>query len=1023
MNLVRYGRAPFAFALRRMRMRFFSVLALTAALAGAGTLIGWSSLTSALAQEKSVRLQLRSQPQTYRSLDVRYYTLPGESDYRAGRVEATFRSFDDVVPPARRVQVWHSLDPDNPNGIRLVVAREARQDVVVRSGRLPQGCRHRVCEALALTGRERLGQRIALGKRRFALIVGRGSLEPRTLPDASDDLGTSALLVRAVSSTLRPLVAEDGSTVIYSSPLDPNRVRGYGLAQLGDRMRRAITRLERGDPLVRASAPLSTIDSLAERGRVARERLLLVAGQAAALVVAFSAFVASARRRETELADSQLTTLGASRRQIWTARVVEALIPAIGAYALAIAGLIAAAVAIAAHRGLSMEFVRAALPAETLVAIAGSALLGFTLLLVSAQPPRRSRFGFGTLEIAALTALGIVVWQTWTTGALEPERIADHTSPVILLLPALGFFAAGVLLLRVLPLALRASARVARHGPAGVRLAFLMAARNPAQAAAATTFLAIALGTALFGLNYRATLEQQARDQARFTTGAAWRVAERGRAREAGVTPLTQFANLTSERPTPAVRLDGNVVDVSRQGGIPSVRVLAVPAASLQHVLGWRDNFSSLSPAQIAARLRPNPIRLRGPRLATTTDALRVWARSQTDYPRMIVLHLLLPGQNFAALRLGVVWRHWQRLEVTLPKALRGAELVGVGYPATYTPIDFKYDPEGFVDIGRIEQRRSGDWSTLPSLANWTQTTSPDGTAGVLVTMQVRHAPVARTLRFDLNGTRQPLIHPKLGLPSPRPGFENGPIPVLASGPVAARAVDRLLTIDLPGKQIEGRVVGTARLFPTITESQSSFVVVDYDTLFAVMNADQPGLLEPSEAWFFHSQQRGATERTLRLFHVVDEQQLERALLDDPLAAGTRTMLTISALVASALSLIGLILAARSALVSERPQLAEYEALGVARSVLRRSAQLRLFALSLLGIAAGLLGGFVSVRLTGAFVAVTGTAKRPLPPIATVIAWPAAAVVLGALTLTGAVGASLVARHALRESSARRLRA
>jgi hypothetical protein len=389
----------------------------------------------------------------------------------------------------------------------------------------------------------------------------------------------------------------------------------------------------------------------------------------------------------------------------------------------------------------------------------------------------------------------------------------------------------------------------------------------------------------------------------------------------------------------------------------------------------------------------------------------------------MVVLHLLLPGQSFAALRLGVVWRHWQLLAVPLPRALRGAQLVGVGYPATYTPIDFKYDPRGFVDIGRIELRRSGDWSTLPSLANWTQTASPDGTAGTLTTMQLRGAPIAHALRFDLNGTRQPLIHPTLGLPSPQPGFADGPVPVLASGPVAARAVDHLLTIDLPGKQIEGRVVGTARLFPTITESQSSFVVVDYDTLFAVMNADQPGLLEPSEAWFFDSQPRNATERTLRLVQLVNAQQLARELLDDPLAAGTRTMLTISALVASALSLIGLVLAARSALVSERPQLAEYEALGVARSVLRRSAQLRLFALSVLGIAAGLLGGFLSARLTGAFVAVTGTAKRPLPPIATVIAWPAAAIVLIALTFTGAVGASVVARHALRESSARRLRA
>jgi hypothetical protein len=65
----------------------------------------------------------------------------------------------------------------------------------------------------------------------------------------------------------------------------------------------------------------------------------------------------------------------------------------------------------------------------------------------------------------------------------------------------------------------------------------------------------------------------------------------------------------------------------------------------------------------------------------------------------------------------------------------------------------------------------------------------------------------------------------------------------------------------------------------------------------------------------------------------------------------------------------------------------------------------------------------VSVRLTGAFVAVTGSAKRPLPPIVTVVAWPAAAVVVGAVTVAATVAAAVVTRRAFREATARRLRA
>jgi hypothetical protein len=643
------------------------------------------------------------------------------------------------------------------------------------------------------------------------------------------------------------------------------------------------------------------------------------------------------------------------------------------------------------------------------------------MLLFAAARPRRAWSGVGALELTAVVALAVLIWQAATTGALDPERVARGGGPLILVVPALGFFVAGVLMLRVVPLALRASERIARRGPIAARLAFLTAARSPWQTAAATTFLAVALGSALFSLDYRATLDRQGRDEARFASGAAWRVVEHG---GQGVTPLTRFASISRERPTPAARLDGRVVEAYPAGAELPVTVLALPAARIRDVLGWRRGFSPLAPEDIARRLRPHRVDLAGPRL--DGDALRVLARANTDYPRLIVLHLLLPGQGFAHVRLGVVWHRWSRLRISLPRRLRGAELVGVEFAPTYVPTDFKYDPKGFIDLGRIEQRHGGVWSLLPSLDRWTQTTSPDGTAGILVSTPLAGAPIARSLRFYLNGTFRPLIHPAVGLPLPDPGFQTGPIPVLASGPVAAQAVDRLLTLDLPGLQIEGRVVASASLFPTITSGQSAFVVVDYRTLFAAMNADQPGLLEPEEAWFFDPQRPGfaaALGRSpFRLDRAVSEQALEARSRNDPLASGTRSVLTVTAALAAALALVGLVLAARSALAAERLQLAEYEALGVARSTLRRSAQLRLLVLSLLGVVAGILGGLLSARITGAFVAVSGTARRPLPPIVTVIAWPASAAIVAAVALAAAVSAALVTRRALREPAARRLR-
>jgi Cu/Ag efflux pump CusA len=76
-------------------------------------------------------------------------------------------------------------------------------------------------------------------------------------------------------------------------------------------------------------------------------------------------------------------------------------------------------------------------------------------------------------------------------------------------------------------------------------------------------------------------------------------------------------------------------------------------------------------------------------------------------------------------------------------------------------------------------------------------------------------------------------------------------------------------------------------------------------------------------------------------------------------------VLLVAALVAAALALAGLLLAARSALSSERLLLAEYEALGVARTTLSRSTQLRLLALTLLGVGASLAGAVLAAFASG----------------------------------------------------------
>ena len=1039
---------PLLFAFRRMRTRLLSAGVVATAVAAAAGLVGWSSVAAALSQEENVRLRLSGVRSDERSLQVVYHLQAGEGDWRKRDVDALFRKFAEVTEPPRRVSMRHSVGRTDT---RLVAADDAKRDVAVSSGRLPGGCRAGTCEALSLAGRFRIGQTIALRPKLFVRIVGRGSLRPAALPVESDtlthtpDLTDEALLVRNLDP---PLVRfQTGTSVVTTAALDPSAVRGSALRALSERLRVAFVELTRTGARIETTAPFTLLDELADRGEVARERLLLVAGQGAALILAFAAFAAAARRRDTQLLADQLTTLGASRVQTAVARLVEAAVPALLGAAAGVAGVFAVARLVAGRRGLPAHFVRDAVSTETLLAIALVTVGAVALLFASTTPRRRSRFGVGALELAAVVALAAVVWQATTSGALDPEGIeaGQRGGPVLVLLPTLAFLASGVLLLRVIPVALRVAERLARRASFGLRLAFLTAARSPTDAAAATTFLAVALGVALFGLNYRATLERQGRDEAEFAAGAAWRVVERapGEARanlrpdvEVGpadrlaptvadeeplnrdfdVTPLTRFGAASHERPTPVLRLSARVQEASVAGQELDVEVLGLPARRIPDLLGWRDSFSALERAEIAARLRPRPLRLKGPRVARDVDAIRFWTWSGTDLERFVVFHFLRPeDQRFVHVRGGILaGERWQRLSLRVPPKLRGAELVGLEFPAVSVPQSALPD-EGSLQLGRFEQRRDGRWSPLPTPLGWAASSG----AGSVEIYDAPSGPVRRLTQFNVEGSPIALIHPDIGLPEA--------LPSLVSPSVAAAAVDGRVTIDVGGTPVPIRVAGATRFFPTIVERPSDFVVLDYETLFATLNGARPGVALPSEAWFFRPQRENFREQLggppFRSERVVAADALTARLLSDPLAAAAREVLMLAASAAAALGLLGLILASRATLGAERLVLAEYEALGVRPAALARSTQLRLIALSVFGVVAGFLGGLLAVRLIGSLVAVTGTAARPLPPIEPVVAWRADAVVIAVMTAAGVVAAALLARRAFRETAARRLRA
>ena len=1026
-----------------------------AALVIAAGLVGWTSLSVAVAQERSVRLRLDELLPRDRALRVVYYTVAGSSDVHARRVASTVRAFSDLTEGVHQATIWHPVGPEDQRGTSFVVVRNPAADVIVSQGRLPRGeCDLTRCEALALSGRLQPGQTVRVGPETLhpqigpvvrvpavkVEIVGVGAIKAVAFP-AGSRLGMRQLLVGRLGDPMAGVARlYSGMTSVTTAPLDPTKVRASRLGKDISRLRQAVVSLDRSDPenLVQASAPNDVLNSIEQRGAVARDRLLVISGQAAALVIAFAAFVASTRRRELRLLERQLIDLGANRFQAWSTGALEVVLPGIAAALLVFGGLVVAALARAPSQESGFGFVSAALPPSTVLTVAAVLVVAVGLLAFSGSRQATRRLGLGPLEAAAVVAFGVIVWQAVSTKDLSATRIAaSGRGPVLLLLPALTFFVSAVILVRLLPLLVRIAERYSRSGPVGVRLAFLGAARRPAQAAVATTFLAVAVGAAAFSLDYRASLEQQARDEANFAAGALWRVIEarpqqrliiKGRgpivqpvSTQNDVAPLTRYASVSKEQPTPVLRLPVQQLDVStgaNQAGV-HMTLLAVPASELPNIRGWRANFAAGSRDKLARLLQPRPIAFGGPAIGRRATELRVWVKG-TGHPTNVVLWFQLPGQDTRTVALGptVPLARWTLLRYPLPAELRGSQLVGIDLD----PVADQFGPLGFGGqdwLGPVQQKQAGTWSNVDPLTGWTTVADAFNVHGIISVVPIKGGPVRSAIHFIRAGTALSLLRRQLHLPAA--------IPVLASPSVAASASEGLATFTYGGSPpIPIRIVGTTKLFPTIT-SRSRFIVADYGTAFAVLNTVFPGIAPPTEAWFFDQKTPAFSSRLarapFRLTRLISEQQQEQTLLSDPLASGTRGLLLATGLVSALLGLFGLLVAIRASLRDESSILAEYEALGIRPSVLARSTALRLAALSLIGIVAGLGGGLLAVRLIGSLVAVTAGGGIPIPPIQTIVAWPGVLALLAVVGVAGVVSAFILARRAFVRPVAERLRA
>jgi MFS family permease len=792
-------------------------------------------------------------------------------------------------------------------------------------------------------------------------------------------------------------------------PLSPGEIHPWSLGRLTRRVDRARSTLEAESFYFDLADPLQELGDADSRGRVAETRLLLIGGEAVALLLAFAALAAAATRRESALTRWRLERAGAraSQTRLLTGAETVGLAGVatllgwglgigVGAVVARIVGGPVATVlseSAASEKGLVIALALA-------VAAAGILALSF-----SARRPRSRPFALSAVDVAALGALA-TIGLALARGVADVDALAQGrgTGWMLFALPLLVAFVAAVVAARAFHPVARMLERTTRNLSVPVRLAALSLARHPAQSIAASTFLLASVGLAVFSLAYRSTLVQGQDDEARFAnpTGVIVRSPQPQRVPLLGGLSPQADHWLSQQGAVPLLRLNGLVGRPSR-----SVEVVGISASTLRHPPFWRDDFASRSPQALATTIDPGrSVSLNGVRLPTAARELVMPLETDGD-PLRIVLSFRGKGDRFVDVDLRAVPSSNSSLTVRVPRAARGGLVLGMTFAPTEADVHNSTPAAGTLKLGQFRVRTADGIHRLAiDFGQWT------GIGGVKSRLTRNGVRLRYFVTNDVVSrfrSKQPTDH--------------SPVHVIATAGIAALAgPSGLLPLQVEGEPFVGRVVATARRFPTVS---GDFVLADREALSTALNADAPGSAVTDEIWLTGSS--ASDERRMKAvlsrpafagLETSFRRDLRAELDREPVARASILALLVAAVVGFVLALAGLALALTTDIRDERAELFDLEAQGATPALLRRHLRLRSFGVLGFGVLLGLGLGAILSTIVVDVVRVTAGGDPPEPPLLLSFDWPLLLGGIGLFVLVAIVVAMVVTWQALRGARA-----
>lgn len=1002
---------------RRFARLFFVGLGVAAAAATLATLL----VASTIAKDQSLANAVARLPPEQRVIRVSWFgTVPDPREYQTKLdrlVQGTLAPFQSRP---LRVLTYRQTVVDG-RLFDLAAADQLSRWVRLRSGRLPTECTQTRCEVVQVGGSGPVPhvpglplERVGRGDLVSSVPFSRRTAYGRTVEDAySFSLPRRAppflIAGDVVGATKLRLLRWVFRSYGWIIPLDPARIHPWNLDKLGGQVERARSTLEAESVYLNLSDPLQDLDGAASRARVAGTRLLLIGGEAVALLFAFTVLSAAAARREKVLTRWRLERAGARAFQTKLLSGLETVgLAAVATlFGLGIGIGVGAILADVAGRPIAAVLSDSAVSWTGFALALGVAAVAAGVLTLSFGTPRErgGPFVLTALDIAALGA-SATISLALARGVADVDSLAQGrgTGWTLFALPVLVAFVAAVAAARLFHPLARLLERITRGLSVPTRLAALSLARHPEQSIAASTFLLASVGLAVFSLAYRATLVRGQDDQARFTnpTGVIVRSPEPQRVPLLGAVSPKGDRWLSSEQAVPVLRLDGLVGRPSR-----SITLLGIPTQAIRRPPFWRGDFASRSPRELAARIDPGrPLSLLGVRLPTTARELVVPLKTRGD-PLRIELSFQGRGGTFIHVDLGRAEPSSKRaLVIPVPKAARGGLVLGMTFAPNEADVHNATPAAGTLDIEPFRVRTvEGSRRLAMDLGQWI------GIGGI------RSRPNGNGARL-----RYFVTNPVLSRFRPKEPTDEFHVPVIATPSLADLAdPDGLLPLQVGGEPFIARVVATVRRFPTLS---GNFLLADRGALSTALNADSPGSALVNEIWLKPSSatdEAGMKAILGRPPFVGLEKSFRRdlraGLKREPLAHASIFALLASAAVGFVLALAGLALALTTDIRDERAELFDLEAQGASPALLRRHLRLRSFGVLSFGVLSGLGLGAILSTIVVDVVRITAGGQLPEPPLLLSFDWPLLAGAMGLFVLGAAALVMVLTWQALRGDS------